>query len=107
MKIHTKTLPHEYRLAIFWTLASVIILSLLAYVYAVNLTARNVALRKNLENQTIELSATLAELEFAYIEKKNTITFESALAYGFKETRKPLYVSRQLSSSLSFNTTNR
>lgn len=83
------------------------VLSLFAYIYGINATARNIALRGNLESQVIESSANLGALEFAYIQLKNDISLELAYALGFKEANNPLYVSRNKDASLTLNTENR
>lgn len=86
---------------------AVSILSLCIYIYAINTTARNVASRQDLERQIADLSVRLDSLEFAYIGLKNNVTIDLAYQYGFREARKPLYVSRIQTASLSFNTPDR
>ena len=100
----TKTISYDHRVRFFWILMTISVLSLFVYIYAINVTARNVALRQNLERQTAGVSANLDSLEFAYIELKNNITIELAYQRGFREIKNPLYVSRAGTASLSFNT---
>ena len=95
---------YHNRAYFFWILVTVSILSLSVYIYAINTTARNVALQQVLEKQMAKVSASLDPLEFAYIELKNNITIELAHDYGFRETKSPLYVSRLRATTLSFNT---
>ncbi|NCN08014.1 hypothetical protein GW944_00395 [Candidatus Parcubacteria bacterium] len=95
---------YEYRTYIFWSLLALITLSLSFYIYAINSTARNIAIRQGLERQASEISGKLASLEFTYINLKNEVTIELASTKGFKEVKSPLYVSRHLNNSLSFNT---
>ena len=99
-----KTISYDHRARFFWILTAVSLLSLFIYIYAINVTARNIALRQNLERQTARVSANLDLLEFAYIELKNNITIELAYQHGFREIKNPLYVSRTRAASLSFNT---
>ena len=102
-----KTIAYDHRVRFFWTLTIISLLALSAYIYAISATARNIALRQDLERQVASVSASLDSLEFAYIELKNNVTIELAYEYGFREAQSPLYVSRTRSAALSFNTFNR
>lgn len=95
---------YNNRVRFFWILTAVSLLSLFVYIYAINATARNIALRQNLERQIAKTSANLDSLEFAYVALKNNVTIELAYQYGFQEVKNPLYVSRTRTTSLSFNT---
>jgi len=98
-------LSYENRAHLFWFLAGVSFLSLFIYFYAINATARNVALRGNLERETQELSSEIAKLEFEYIELRGKVTLEKARELGFAEVKEPLYITtRKSGESLSFNT---
>ena len=104
----SRAISYDDRVRAFWFLTGACFLSLVVYVYAVNATARNVALRASLEKESTELGAELATLEFQYIDLKGEVTIERAGEYGFQEVKEPLYVSRESSeASLSFNTQNR
>jgi hypothetical protein len=103
----TRTISYDHRARFFWVLVAISILSLCAYIYAISATARNIALRQDLERQIAKVSANLNSLEFAYIELKNNITLELAYHYGFREVKNPLYVSRTRTAALSFNTLDR
>lgn len=107
-EVRASLFSYENRQRIFWSLASVCLLSLGLYIYAVNATAHNVAMRVALENEATSLNADLATLEFRYISLKNDVTLDTARAYGFSEVREPLYVSRTSeANSLSFNSQTR
>lgn len=100
----TKTITLEDRIRFFWLLVTVSLSSLVLYVYAVNATARHVALRQDLENGVIEASAQIATLQYSYLSMQQSITLDKALSYGFSEVKNPLYVSRTSSAgSLTFN----
>jgi len=98
---------YDNRVRFFWALVGVSILSLFVYIYAINSTARLVAVRQNLEREMRETSAGLNSLEFSLIELKNEVTLELAHAYGFREVENPLYVSRRSPESLTLNTVSR
>lgn len=95
---------YNYRTHFFWIMVAVSIFSLFIYIYAINATTRNIALRETLERQIATMSTSLDSLEFTYIELKNNITIELAHNQGFREVNNPLYVSRAPKASLSFNT---
>lgn len=98
-----KTISYNHRIQAFWTLIAISGLALFAYIYTINITARNVAEREGLEREIARISADLDSLEFAYVKLKNSVTLEVALQRGFKETKNPLYVSRTSVATLSFN----
>ena len=106
MTSKTRVISYENRVRFFWALVAISILSLSVYIYAINVTARNIALRQNLEEQVATVSTSLSSLEFAYIKLKNNVTLELARHYGFREVRNPLYISRTPSAPLSFNVIN-
>lgn len=103
----TRTISYDHRARLFWILMMVSVLSLLAYIYAIHATARNIATRQNLERQMAKISTNLGSLEFSYIELKNSVTLELAYQHGFREVKSPLYVSRARTAPLSFNTLKR
>lgn len=102
-----RALSHESRQHFFWFLAGISLFSLILYIYAIEATARNVALRANLETRVAEANGQLSSLEFAYIELKNNVSIELAYLYGFEEVKSPLYISRDRANSLTLNTVNR
>lgn len=107
-QMSARAISFDDRTKAFWFMTSVCLLSLGVYVYAINSTARNVAMRAELERSAAEISAELATLEFQYIALKDDVTIELAHVYGFQEVKEPLYVSRGgEKNSLSFNTQTR
>ena len=97
-------ISYDNRIRVFWILVAISILSLFTYMSAINITARNIAKRSNLENQITVKRNDLDTLEFKYIELKNNITADLASYYGFKEAKDPLYISRGSKTTFSFNT---
>ena len=98
-----KTLSYDHRIRTFWILSSVALVSLVLYVYAINATTHNIAVRQNLEREITRLTAEEGSLEFAYIELRNKITLDTARQYGFAEVSTPIYVSRSFAHSLTYN----
>ena len=103
----TRAISYEDRQRFFWFMAGLSLLSLGVYFYAINATARNIALRANLENRVTEAENSLSGLEFHYIELKNSVSMELAYQYGFQEVQNPLYISRGRENALTLNTVNR
>jgi hypothetical protein len=101
------SLSYEGRERAFWFLVGVSVLSLFIYFYAINAMARNTALRSHLEAHLADANSRLGTLEFAYIDLENSVTAEVASAYGFKEVRKPLYVTRNAAPTLTLNSASR
>ncbi|MBI1974381.1 MAG: hypothetical protein HYS51_00775 [Candidatus Zambryskibacteria bacterium] len=100
-------ISYDYRARIFWVLMTVVLASLGVYMYAINATARHIALRQNMERQTAVISTSLDSLEFSYITLRNNVTIDTAYAEGFKEEKSPLFVTRNKAPSLSLNTVSR
>ena len=107
MHIKSTTFSYENRARTFWTLVFLSIAFLVVYVLAVNATVRNTVVRENLEEQGLNLSAVIGELEFTHIALKNGISLDLAHARGFRDVVSPIYVSRTVSHTLSLNTDNR
>ncbi len=107
MNHNPSTTLYDYRARFFWLLATIFILCLSLYVYAINMTARNIATRQDLEKRIAKVSTNLDSLEFAYIELRNNVTIELAYQYGFREVKNPLYIPRAGQVSFSFNNLNR
>ena len=91
-----KSITHsvDHRARIFWTLITISALFLGLYIYAVLATIHHTVARENLLGESQSLDATVSELEYKDIALKNTLSLDVALAKGFTEVTKPLYVSR-------------
>ncbi len=101
----SKVNSYESRERLFWLFASVSVVSIFMYVYAINAAAHHIAVRQNLEKEVSSMNTDLSTLEFKAIELKNAVTIETAQEFGFSEVRQPLYVSRSSSgNSLTLNT---
>lgn len=100
----TKAISYDVRIRAFWTLVAICILSLAVYMYAVNMTIRNTALRQELEAEVSQLAIEQGALEFAYIKKSQEISLDLAYEYGFKDVAEPQYVSRTNASALTLHT---
>ena len=106
MQSKTKTISIDTRVRIFWTLSIATFLSLGVYGYAVLATINHTIAKKNSVEESSVLTTRVSELEFAMIGEKNDVNLETALSYGFKEVRNPIYISR-ISNSLTLNTEGR
>lgn len=107
MKTLAKALSYENRVRAFWAMAAACLMLLFVYIFSINATARNVAEKQQWGRQIAAINSELESLEFSYIELKNEITLELARTYGFREVARPLYVSRDVNSSLSLNSPER
>ena len=106
MRSKTISISEENRARFFWGLVAISLLSVIAYIYAINATARYIALRQELEREITEITTSLDALEFKHISLQNNVTIELAYQYGFHEAKAPLYLSSR-QDSLSFNTLER
>jgi cytochrome bd-type quinol oxidase subunit 2 len=80
--------------ALFFMLASVLVLVFVLYVYLVNKTVLNVVAREQTTRQIATLSTSIGELEFKYISAKNAVTLDLAYSHGFENSQPTLFVSR-------------
>ncbi len=106
MAYKTKIISYDARIKVFWVLTSICIISLSVYIYAVNMTIRNTALRQGLETEVARLSVEQSNLEFARIQKSQGINIEMAYARGLHNASEPIYISRGSAGTLSYNTQN-
>lgn len=79
----------------FYLLAIVVIALASLYVYFMNKTVMNVVERENIEKKIAEQASDIAEIEFAYIAAKNTVTLERAHEIGFVDAIPSSYVARK------------
>ncbi len=82
-------------------LSVVSLISVILYMWAVNLTVRNVVKREALETEMSALTNKISELEFVYIRKKNSITLEYAATLGFVPASETKFVSRKSSVAIA------
>ena len=84
-KMVEKVLQLNRERTIFWSLLSILILSIGFYMYCVNATIHNVVARQNMENEASQLTLALGSQEFQYITKRNEVTLPLAYSLGFKD----------------------
>lgn len=78
---------------LFWILISIFALCAVFYIYAINVTVRNVVARENFENEISELNLSIGKLEFEYIAKRNAVTLPMAYAMGFQDVKDKTFIS--------------
>jgi hypothetical protein len=84
---------------IFWFSLSIIVISMIFYVYFVISTVKNVVARDNIEIKNSELALLIGSKEFDFINLKNNVTLSLAESKGFKEVSDKVYIT---SKSLGF-----
>ena len=78
--------------------------AIFSYLYFLNNAILNVVKRKNVEQEITELNSRVIGMENKYISMESEISLERAVALGFHEVSKPLFVARQSGvKSLSLN----
>lgn len=87
---------------IFWTLFSVLMLSLGFYMYFVRTTISNVVARQNLESEASSLVLSIGNQEFDYISKRNAVTLAVAHSMGFIDGQSKTYISRNPSTKVAY-----
>jgi hypothetical protein len=90
---------------LFWTLAFLIVICAVAYVFMINKTVFNIVARQKAESQVTKLSSDLSILESNHLALKSKITPEFAATLGFTEAANAQFVSYDSAgTNLSFNT---
>lgn len=82
-----------YDRRLFWVALSLIVSSLLMYVYFLSLSIYGVIARKQAESQIASLSAKVSSLESRYAVLDKSINLELAHERGFVDVGVPKYIS--------------
>lgn len=95
--MNTKTLNINNH-HIFWICSSVLVFSVVFYIYCIIGTVYNVVDREALENKANSLALSIEEKQFKLLSVKNQITLDYAKSLGFKETLDNKYISSKNSN---------
>lgn len=82
-KSNITTITRQKR--IFWAFVIMILFLFSAYGYFVSRSITNVVLREEVEQEIIAVNSNISELEFTYLEQKNTISLSFAYGLGFED----------------------
>ena len=90
---------------IFWSLVVAILALFVLYGYFVSTSITNVILREEVEENILAVNSEISQLEFIYLDQKNTVTLEFAYEMGFMDIDDKEFVSRKslLSRELTLN----
>ncbi len=91
----TKVLEIHKNKLLFFGLAGLCVLSAILYVYGINRTVHNVAERQTIEQELSTRVVRVSDLEFEYMDLKNSVTLDRAIELGFRQTDKVTFVSRK------------
>jgi hypothetical protein len=97
-----KVLQINREKTIFWSLLTILFISIFFYMYFINTTIHNVVLRQNLEAEASKLSLSIGNEEFQYITKRNEVTLQLAYSLGFKEVSDKTFVYRNPSRDVAY-----
>ncbi len=100
MQKYVETIENPER-TIFFLMAAVLLSLCIMYGYFLNATIMRVVAREGAMSNISELDGELSELEFAYIEKENSIDLNLAHEHHFVDIAPPLFVSRNSGGGLS------
>ncbi len=90
--MNTKTLNIENH-HILLAFSSVIVFSVVFYIYCIIGTVYNVVDREVAENRANDLSLKIEDKQFQLLSLKNDITLSVAKSLGFSETNESVYIS--------------
>lgn len=107
MKASALTLSKKYFLntkALFFIFSALLVGVFFLYVYLVNAAVMNVVTRERVTGTMSELSTTVGNLEYQYMNLKNGVTLDLAYEKGFKDTSPTTFLARTSASPvLSYN----
>ena len=82
----------EYRITL--SCFAVLVISVMAYLYFLNLSVVHVVMRQDAASEINDLQTEIAILESAYIEAQHTISSRIALLDGYSTETEKIFVSR-------------
>jgi hypothetical protein len=89
---------------IFWVAFSMFVMLIISYGYFVNQTFQNASMRENMNKEISVLSTDVNTLEYKYLNIKNNINMNLAVAKGFVSVKNENFASVSSKSlSLSVN----
>jgi len=97
----TKAITPNNTRPFFIMLVGFCILSAIFYMYAINQIVRNGVKFQTIQTELSHIIASLSNMEFQYINQKNSITIEKAVTLGFAQAEPTKYVSRKTSVALA------
>lgn len=101
--MHTKTLQiNIFEKRVFTALVLAVFVLMGLYGYFISKSIINVIVREEINNDIVAVSSAISELEFGYINRKNTINKEFAMLTGFKDLTEKKFVARKSFAKLSF-----
>lgn len=87
----------------FWSLISLIVVSVFLYGYFVNVTILHTAKRQEVEDSIIDKKTVVSQLELSLIESSRNLTKEYAYDLGFSPVGSLTFIERDIVASLSLN----
>ncbi len=84
-----------------FSLGTMAVILILAYLYLVNASVLSVVGRKHAEESSSDIAAHVAGLEAEYFALSESVTMDEALAKGFSEPKDTLFASRSLDTRLT------
>ena len=90
---------------IFWSFIVAILFLFGLYGYFVGKSVTNVLLREQVEQDILTVNSHISDLEFTYLNKKNTVSLHFAYENGFHDITEKEFVTRKsvLSERLTLN----
>lgn len=86
---------------LFLTLVGVLVIALSFYIYLINVTVHNTVARQNLESESANLTLSIGNKEFQYIQKRNGITLDTAHKMGYKDSKVTSYINTSQDRSVA------
>ena len=92
-----------YSVYLFWSLISLIAISIIAYAYFVNSTIFHTAKRQQIEDSIVDTKSVVSQLELTFIEASRNVTRSYAHTLGFVDANDLVFVERDSTVSLSLH----
>lgn len=81
---------------IFWLMLAMLVCLGIVYMYFVNKTIWNIALREKMQAEMVSYNSKLGDREFEYIKSKGSITLNSAEERGFEAPQQISFVTKEV-----------
>ncbi len=92
MKKHKSITPYTDESRIFYATLCIFSIVFFAYVYSISSAVAHVVMRKEIDTNISELSASVSKLEAEYIELQHSVSSDIATMKGFVAVDKKIFI---------------
>ncbi len=92
MRRHTHTIAYRDESRLFYSVLSVLVMTVGLYMYFVSSSILNVVMRKEVDSQIADMGTGISELEALYIEMQHSVSSDIATHKGFVVAPEKIFI---------------